>query len=306
MKDSLHDYMKVGIVHFMAYPFALSGEGRIAESVAEIVEDEFFDEIEITRVNDQAERDAVKGLLASSGMTVGFGAQPYILKGKLDLNSTDEEERSKAVDTLKSAIDQAYEVGAGKLGFLSGPRPPAQDRERALELLADSIIELGRYAKSKGDLVLSLETFDDSTDKKALIGTNRLACELAYEVRKAIPDFGLMVDLSHLPMQGETIRQALSATEEFINHAHIGNCVIRDTQDPAYGDLHPHFGHPKGENSVPQVRDFLRGLLDIGYLREDAPERNVVAFEVQPLGDQRAAVIIAEAKRVLREAWRIL
>ncbi|MBO3724073.1 TIM barrel protein [Actinomyces bowdenii] len=306
MKESLHDYMKVGIVHFMAYPFALSGEGRIAESVAEIVEDEFFDEIEITRVNDQAERDAVKTLLASSGMTVGFGAQPYILKGKLDLNSTDEQERGKAVETLKSAIDQAYEVGAGKLGFLSGPKPPAQDRDRALELLADSIIELGRYAKSKGDLVLSLETFDDSTDKKALIGTNRLACELAYEVRKAIPDFGLMVDLSHLPMQGETIRQALSATEEFINHAHIGNCVIRDTQDPAYGDLHPHFGHPKGENNVPQVRDFLRGLLDIGYLREDAPERSVVAFEVQPLGDQRAAVIIAEAKRVLREAWRIL
>ena len=76
--------------------------------------------------------------------------------------------------------------------------------------------------------------------------------------------------------------------------------------DPAYGDLHPHFGHPKGENNVPQVREFLRGLLDIGYLREDADQRNVVAFEVQPLGDQRAAVIIAEAKRVLREAWRSL
>lgn len=306
MRTSLHDYMKVGIVHFMAYPFALSGEGRIAESVAEIVEDEFFDEIEITRVNDQAERDAVKGLLTSSGITVGFGAQPYILKGKLNLNSLDEAERAKAIETLKSAIDQAYEVGAGKLGFLSGPRPPAQDREAALELLADSIVQLGHYAKSKGDLVLSLETFDDSTDKKALIGTNRLACELALEVRKAIPDFGLMVDLSHLPMQGETIRQALSATEEFINHAHIGNCVIRDPADPAYGDLHPHFGHPKGENNVPQVREFLRGLLDIGYLREDADQRNVVAFEVQPLGDQRAAVIIAEAKRVLREAWRTL
>lgn len=306
MKTSLHDYMKVGIVHFMAYPFALSGDGEIAKTVASIVEDDFFDEIEITRVNDQAERDAVKGLLTSSGITVGFGAQPYILKGKLDLNSTKEEERAKAIETLKTAIDQAYEVGAGKLGFLSGPKPPAQDRDAALELLADSIVQLGRYAKSKGDLVLSLETFDDSTDKRALIGTNRLACELAYEVRKAIPDFGLMVDLSHLPMQGETIRQALSATEEFINHAHIGNCVIRDTSDPAYGDLHPHFGHPKGENHVPQVRDFLRGLMDIGYLREDAPQRNVVAFEIQPLGDQRAPVIIAEAKRVLREAWRTL
>lgn len=306
MKTSLHDYMKVGIVHFMAYPFALSGDGEIAKTVASIVEDDFFDEIEITRVNDQAERNAVKDLLTSSGITVGFGAQPYILKGKLDLNSTKEEERAKAIEALKTAIDQAYEVGAGKLGFLSGPKPPAQDRDAALELLADSIVQLGRYAKSKGDLVLSLETFDDSTDKRALIGTNRLACELAYEVRKAIPDFGLMVDLSHLPMQGETIRQALSATEEFINHAHIGNCVIRDTSDPAYGDLHPHFGHPKGENHVPQVRDFLRGLMDIGYLREDAPQRNVVAFEIQPLGDQRAPVIIAEAKRVLREAWRTL
>jgi len=42
--------------------------------------------------------------------------------------------------------------------------------------------------------------------------------------------------------------------------------------------------HPEGENNVPQVREFLRCLLDIGYLRPDAPERNIVAFEVQPPG----------------------
>lgn len=305
MKASLHDYMKVGIVHFMAYPFALGGDGPIAETVASIVDDDFFGEIEITRVNDRAERDAVIGLLRDSGVAVGFGAQPYILKGKLDLNSFDEETRAAAVEILKDAVDQAYEVGATKLGFLSGPRP-AERRDEALELLADSIIQIGRYARARGDLVLSLETFDDTTDKRALIGSNRLACEVAYEVRKAVPDFGLMVDLSHLPMQGETIHQALSVTEEFINHAHIGNCVIRDAADPAYGDLHPAFSHPKGENKVPEVREFLRGLLDIGYLRQDAAERNVVAFEVQPLGGQSADTVIANAKRVLREAWRTL
>ena len=306
MKDSLHDYMKVGIVHFMAYPFALSGEEPVADSIAEIVEDDFFDAIEVTRINDDAERRRVADILATSGATVGFGGQPYILKGKLNLNSPDEQERAHAIEVLKGGIDQAYELGAGKFGFLSGPKPPAAQRDQALELLADSIVQLGRYARSKGDLVLSLETFDDSTDKKALVGTNRMACELAYEVRKAIPNFGLMVDLSHLPMQGETSRQALRVTQEFINHAHIGNCVIGDPNHPDYGDLHPYFGHPEGENNVPQVREFLRCLLDIGYLRPDAPERNIVAFEVQPLGGQRSRAVIADAKRVLREAWRTL
>ena len=306
MKDSLHDYMKVGIVHFMAYPFALSGEEPVADSIAEIVEDDFFDAIEVTRINDDAERRRVADILTTAGATVGFGGQPYILKGKLNLNSPDEEERAHAIDILKGGIDQAYELGAGKFGFLSGPKPPAAQRDQALELLADSIVQLGRYARSKGDLALSLETFDDSTDKKAFIGTNRLACELAYEVRKAIPNFGLMVDLSHLPMQGENSRQALSVTKEFINHAHIGNCVIGDPSHPDYGDLHPYFGHPEGENNVPQVREFLRCLLDIGYLRPDAPERNIVAFEVQPLGGQRSRAVIADAKRVLREAWRTL
>ena len=76
MKDSLHDYMKVGIVHFMAYPFALSGEEPVADSIAEIVEDDFFDAIEVTRINDDAERRRVADILATSGATVGFGGQP--------------------------------------------------------------------------------------------------------------------------------------------------------------------------------------------------------------------------------------
>lgn len=305
MKSSLHDYMKVGLIHFMAYPFAASGDGDIARTVEEIAVDDFFEAIEITRINDIDQRKSTKSIIDTAGMTIGFGAQPYILKGGLNLNSTDEQERSKAVEVLRGAVDQAYEMGARKFGFLSGPKP-ATGRDEALELLADSITQIGRHAASKGDLILSLETFDDSTDKRALIGTNRLAVELSREVRKTVPDFGLMVDLSHLPMQGETIHEALSVTEEHINHAHIGSCVIRDPSDPAYGDLHPAFSHPKGECGVPEVREFLRGLLEIGYLSEDASERPVVSFEVQPLGGQATGPVVANAKRVLREAWRTL
>ena len=221
MKQSLHDYMRVGIVHFMAYPFAMSGEGPIADSVAKIVCDEFFESIEVTHVDVPDEHERVKNLLTTSGVRVGFGAQPFILRGKLDLNSPDPEKRQQAIDVLKGAVDQAYAFGARKFGFLSGPRPQAKEQqEKALELLAESITEIGRYAQSKGDLMLSLETFDDSTDKRALIGSNRLAVELAQEVRKSVPSFGLMIDLSHLPMQTETIHEALHVSADYINHAY--------------------------------------------------------------------------------------
>ena len=121
-----------------------------------------------------------------------------------------------------------------------------------------------------------------------------------------MPSFGLMIDLSHLPMQTETIHEALHVSADYINHAHIGTCVINDPTDPAFGDKHPYFGRPKGECKVPEVREFLRGLLENGYLVEDAADRNIVAFEVQPLGEQTSEAVIADAKRTLREAWRTL
>ncbi len=307
MKASLHDYLKPGVIHFMAYPATAGGDGPCFDTMAEIVADDFFDCIEITRVNDEQEAARVKELLGSSGLAVGFGAQPIELRGGLNLNSFDEAERRKAVDALKGAVDMAYYFGAKKLGFLSGKKP-VERQDDALQLLADSIIEIGQYAKSKGDLILSLETFDDDTDKKAIIGTNRLAVELSRVVRKHIPDFGLMIDLSHLPMQGETIHEALTVAAEHINHAHIGTCIISDPSDPLYGDKHPRFLHPKSECGVAEVRGFLAGLLEIGYLREDAPERNIVSMEISPAAgtNETAQSVLAEGKRVLREAWRTL
>lgn len=300
MKTDLQHYMQVGIVHFMAYPSAMSFEGPIAESVEKIVTDDFFSAIEITKINDAAERSKVASILQSGRMAVGLGAQPVLLKNKGDLNSFDEETRQTAINLVKGAIDQAYELGATKLGFLSGPKPE-KDVDKALQLLTDSIIDLSKYAKSKGDLVLSLETFDDETDKKCLIGPNHLAVEVAKEVRKVDPTFGLMLDLSHLPMQRETSKDALLIARDYINHAHIGNCYIKDKNDPAYGDQHPRFGYPGSENDVAELTEYLRGLLEIGYIGEGS--RNVVAFEVKPVGNESSDVIIAQSKRTLIEAW---
>ncbi|MDQ0176077.1 sugar phosphate isomerase/epimerase family protein [Bacillus chungangensis] len=287
----------------MAYPETMKGDGRITDTVKKIVTDDFFSAIEITSVNDEAEREKVSSLLESGGMTIGFGAQPIILSKKANLNSFDTEERQFAINLVKEAIDQAYEVNASKLGLLSGPKP-AKNEDQALQILANSLKELCQYAKSKGDIVLSLETFDDETDKKCLIGSNRLAVEVAKEVRKIDPTFGLMLDLSHLPMQRETSKEALTIARDYMNHAHIGNCYIKDPSDPAFGDQHPRFGYPGSENDVEELAEYLRILLEIGYIGEGSS--NVVAFEVKPLGNESSDVIIAQSKRTLIEAWNRL
>ena len=41
MQESFYEYMKVGIIHFMAYPTTIKGEGPIVETITKIAEDDF-------------------------------------------------------------------------------------------------------------------------------------------------------------------------------------------------------------------------------------------------------------------------
>jgi sugar phosphate isomerase/epimerase len=291
--------MKVGIVHFMAFPNCIKGEGPIYDTLTKIVEDDFFSAVEITWIKDPAERQRVKSLLAASQMAVGYGAQPPLLMGKLNLNSFDAAERQKAVDQVKACTDEAAEVGAKAIAVLSGP-DPGEKRDEAFKLLVDSLQQLAAYAKDKG-LRLVLESFDSKYDKKCLIGPAKDALALSKAMKKDFPDFGIMVDLSHLPIQDESPRKSLGTLKKMhIAHIHIGNAVKQQGHS-LYGDLHPRFGTPGGENDVPQLVDFLKALFEIEYLGKG--KRPIVAFEVKPYGDETPGVVIANAKRTLQDAW---
>jgi hypothetical protein len=94
------------------------------------------------------------------------------------------------------------------------------------------------------------------------------------------------------------------AAIDHLIHVHIGNCLTSEREHPAYGDQHPRFGLPGGENDVPQVARFIEALIYGGYFRKNVPTaRPVVSFEVKPLPGEKPELVIANAKRVLREAW---
>lgn len=297
-------YCTMSIVHFMAFPETSSGNGPIVESIAQIAQDDFFDGIEIAWIKDPVARQEARAILAASGMRVGFCAHPAILSQKLNLNSLDEDERQRVVGQMLGLIDQAHELEAARFVLLSGPDPGDAAREAAMGALAISLGELCEYAKRYG-LEIALETFDRAVDKKALIGPMADAQRLASEVRRAHSNFGLLYDLSHMPLLDETPAD-MAIIGSNLMHAHVGNCV-KVPGRPLYGDLHPCFGTPGGENGVQQLAAFIRGLFAIGYLAEGREPKPWVGFEVKPQGSgQTPELIIANAKRTWRQAWSLV
>lgn len=103
---SMHRYMKVGIVHFMAYLRVTRGEGPILETLERIAEDDCFSAVEVTWMKDPEVRRQARHLLEVAHMTVAYGGEPRLLTTGLDPNSLDDARRAKAVGTLKGGIKE--------------------------------------------------------------------------------------------------------------------------------------------------------------------------------------------------------
>jgi sugar phosphate isomerase/epimerase len=286
MQDPLEAYCYVGIVHPMAFPECLGGDGPILETLSLIANDPFFSAVEVSWIKDAKVRAQAAALLATAGIEVIFAAQSPMLQQGLSLCSLDAATRKQAIAGAKDLVDQAYELGAALMAVLSGPDPGEADRPKATEALIDSLQHLCAYAQEKAEdrmLSISLENFDRDLDKKQLIGPTKEAAQVAEAVWGEYSNFGLTVDLSHLPQLREHADETVLAAVDHLIHVHIGNCVISDPNHPAYGDKHPRFGIAGGVVGVEEVKRFFEALVYAGYFKRNTPTTMpVVSFEVRP------------------------
>ena len=303
MEKSMRRYMRVGTILHVSYKQLGSGEGPILECLKKIVTDPYFEVVEVAHMKDAEVRKAAADMIARGHMTSSYGGQGRMLGAGLNINDLNEEGRRKALASLKEGIDEAYEMGVEDFAFLAG-RYEEETKEESFQALLKSTRELCKYAKSKGDMPVLCEVFDYDSAKKSLIGPVDMVKRYAETICAEYDNFGLMVDLSHIPMLHETIEESLLPVQQYIRHAHMGNTVIKSPECPAYGDEHPRFGFPNSENDVEELAAYLRLLLKIGFLNEK--KRPIVSFEIKPFGEEDPEVCLANAKRTLDLAWELV
>lgn len=294
--------MRIGIVQCMAYPSTAAGAGPILESIDELARDDFFDVVELTHMEDSSIRKEAAHRIHMAGMDLAYGSQPIVLSKKLNLHSRDEALRRRSLETILSSLEEAVEMGAVGFATMSGPDPGEQARKEETDIFADSLDRICERAKHLNpDLRVVVESFDRAPfGKNCLTGPTSEAADLVQTVQERHSNFGLMLDLSHLPLLGETPEEAIPVAAPALAHAHIGNCVMRDSANPYYGDNHPPFGYSGGENGLDELVRYLRCLRDVGFLNAETPP--IVTAEVKPLNNSLIPAVLGNIKRCLNRA----
>ncbi len=300
---SIYNNVKLGIVAFKLYPEARSGaDGVTAEAIRKVCEDDFWTAIEVGTVQDVRERNHVRKLLEVSHMAVAYATQPKVFGGKLNPNSRDPRERAKAVGSIKSAVQEAFHLGAEVVRLVSGKDPGDEHREEEKRIFIDSLSEIMDYGNSLGEMRYTLKIFDRDIDKKSLIGHFSDAVDVAKVLCPAYPNFGLLSDGSHFPLLGEDPKEALELVKDFPLDFHFGNSVSKDPLHPVYGDLQPRFGIPGGDQDTEDLRAYFQLLKDMKLIGPD--KKPFCSLEVRPnVAEETSALVNANSKRVIKEAW---
>lgn len=296
MRDSIHKYFRVGTISWMSYP----GTAQ-EDAIRKIAADDYFDAVEVCAFPDEASRETGRNLLAQSHLKICYGAQPSLLGPGLNPNDINEEGRKRAEEVLMKAVDEAFDLGAGGIAFLSG-KWQENTKDQAYDQLLKTTGNVCRYAAEK-NMRVELEVFDYDIDKASLIGPAPLAAKFAADIRMKYSNFGLLVDLSHFPLTYENADFVVTSLKPYITHLHFGNAVVKEGC-PAYGDKHPRMGYPNSANDVEELLDYFRVLKREGFFRKEEPM--VLSMEVSPQKGEDADIILANTKRVLNRAWALL
>lgn len=296
MRDSIHKYFRVGTISWMSYP----GTAQ-EDAIRKIAADDYFDAVEVCAFPDEASRETGRNLLAQSHLKICYGAQPSLLGPGLNPNDINEEGRKRAEEVLMKAVDEAFDLGAGGIAFLSG-KWQENTKDQAYDQLLKTTGNVCRYAAEK-NMRVELEVFDYDIDKASLIGPAPLAAKFAADIRMKYSNFGLLVDLSHFPLTYENADFVVTSLKPYITHLHFGNAVVKEGC-PAYGDKHPRMGYPNSANDVAELLDYFRVLKREGFFRKEEPM--VFSMEVSPQKGEDADIILANTKRVLNRAWALL
>lgn len=295
------NYFKLGINHHLLYPEVTDDPDYHEETLGRLVEMEPFEVLDLYIPRAPEVRSREIELLRASGKEVVYNPPGYWAIPGLNPNSADPQVQRRTLERAVNHLEAAYQVGAHIANIASGLDTAPEQRPAAKDGFVSFLCKLSAEAAAR-DILLVIEPFDRSIGKNLLIGPTAEAVEVVERVRQqGFSNMGLMLDMGHLPLLDEQMRQAFEISAPYLWHTHVGNCLKSDPDSEFYGDKHPPLGLPGGEHDWLDVVEFFRAAFDVGYL---APgKRATVTLEMQPHPGLSAEESVPIWLKKLEEVW---
>ena len=267
----------LGVNHMFLYPESMTDEKVHTETLKEIIKTDLVDALDLWVWRGKERSKEEFAIIRDCGKWINynigdrFGEEPVFPSSKY------EKDRTYAYDIFMREIEYAVTCGAKKLVFGSGP-DDVKDHNGALERYFEFLIKLSSQIPK--DMKICLEPTDWDIDKHFLCGPLLESVELAKIMRKeGYENFGLLLDMSHIPIMHESLESAVEKCRDVLTHIHMGNAVIKNKQSPFYGDKHIPWSYPDSEYTEKDGVTFIKLLKEIGYTKQ---ENATASFEMRP------------------------
>ena len=298
--ESIKEYAKLGLVHHLLYPKCTVDRDYHVETLSQFVKRDDIEALDCCIPYGQEYRESgIIETVKNCGKDVGYALHLFPAR-KISLSTLDLQEREMTKLVIRDQIDMAAKVGATGFVFVSGADVP-DNRSEARKAFKEFCRWFCNELKPHNIDAL-LEPFDRTIDKKFLYGPIDDCVQLMDELyAEGITNIGIELDIAHLPLMYEPIESSITRCAPYLKRIHLGNCVLKDTKHPLYGDMHPPMGLEGGEIDTPELKRVLQTLLDIGYLNKE--NRKPLIMEMQPFPGKDVKYTVDETYRRLYDTW---
>ena len=299
MTGDIRDCARLGLVHHMLYPRCMADADDHLRTLAEFVRRDDIETLDCCLPYGEKRRARLIPLIRECGKTVTFATHLFPLR-KLGFTTPAPHEQAQVRMIVRDMVEQAVAIGATGFIFASGGPSPAG----ATDAEHDAFAAFCRWLCVELDphgITAELEPFDTTIDKKFLYGSTKSCVALIESLRPDVWNLGIELDVAHLPLMGEPFADAIRTVAPHLKRVHLGNCMLKDTSHPRYGDTHPPIGFGGGEIDVPEVTEVLRCLLDVGYL--SAEQRGDLVIEMTPWPGKSVEETVSDSFARLARAW---
>ena len=302
MNGDIREHAKLGLVHHMLYPDCGADPEIHVRTLLDFMKRSDIETFDCCLPYGGQYRERLVPAIRECGKTVCFAIHFYPLRS-LPLAARTPAGHAQTWMIVDDMISQAAAIGAKGFIFGAGTPPFADASSADFEAFDRFCLELCAKLEPH-NITAMLEPFDFDVDKKFLYGPIDSCVRLAERIAAERRNFGFELDMAHLPLMREGFASAIKRCAPHLRRVHLGNCVLKDKDNPRHGDTHPPIGFPGGEIDAPELSVFLRALLDCGFL--DKGNRGELLIEMTPFPGKSVDETVQDNFQRLEKAWRQL